>query len=191
MRPHLYRFTDMPGFQDEFDEAYREAMAALKEPGVPMVIHEPSFILPGKGEMMIRNNVRIDSFCKLEVGQGLYIGEFVHIASFSHIGGGGGITEIEEYVGISSGVKVISGTNRIDRISPSISAPSSLMGAKRCKTVIKRFAFLATNAVVLPGVTIGEGAVLAAGAVATKDIPAWEIWGGVPAVFMDRRVVRR
>ena len=34
---------------------------------------------------------------------------------------------------------------------------------------------------ILPGVTIGEGAVVAGGAVVTKDIPSFEIWGGVPA----------
>ncbi len=34
---------------------------------------------------------------------------------------------------------------------------------------------------ILPGVTIGDGAIIAAGAVVTKDVPAREVWGGVPA----------
>ena len=38
-----------------------------------------------------------------------------------------------------------------------------------------------TGAIVLQGVKIGDGAVVAAGAVVTKDIPANEVWGGVPA----------
>ena len=37
------------------------------------------------------------------------------------------------------------------------------------------------NVTVLRGVTIGDGAVIAAGAVVNKDVPAGEIWGGVPA----------
>ena len=40
---------------------------------------------------------------------------------------------------------------------------------------------------VLQGVNIGNGAVVAAGAVVTKDIPENEVWGGVPARFIRKR----
>lgn len=40
---------------------------------------------------------------------------------------------------------------------------------------------LATNSVMLPGTSLGVGAIAAAGSVVTKPIPAWEIWSGVPA----------
>ena len=42
--------------------------------------------------------------------------------------------------------------------------------------------FVGTNAMILKGVTIGDRAVIAAGSVVSKDIPAGEIWGGNPAV---------
>lgn len=47
--------------------------------------------------------------------------------------------------------------------------------------VIKRNAWIGAAATILPGVTIGENAVVAAGAVVTKDVPANTIVGGVPA----------
>ncbi|MCU7549563.1 hypothetical protein OCK74_10585 [Chitinophagaceae bacterium LB-8] len=51
-----------------------------------------------------------------------------------------------------------------------------------CKPiVIKRNAWIGAAATILPGVTIGENAVVAAGAVVSKDVPANTIVGGVPA----------
>lgn len=44
------------------------------------------------------------------------------------------------------------------------------------------------GAQIMSGVTIGRGAVVAAGAVVTKDIPPYEVWGGVPAKKIKERV---
>ena len=53
--------------------------------------------------------------------------------------------------------------------------------------VIEDDVWLGTHVVVLPGVTIGKGSIVAAGAVVNKDIPPYEIWGGVPAKFLKAR----
>ena len=51
-----------------------------------------------------------------------------------------------------------------------------------CKPVrIKRNAWIGLNATILPGVTVGENAIVAAGAVVTKDVPDNALVGGVPA----------
>ncbi len=47
-----------------------------------------------------------------------------------------------------------------------------------------------TGAIVLPGVTIGEGAVVAAGAVVTKDVEPWTIVGGNPAKLIGKRELK-
>lgn len=47
--------------------------------------------------------------------------------------------------------------------------------------LVKKNAWLEMNVTICPGVTIGEYAVVAAGAVVTKDVPAYAVVGGVPA----------
>ena len=50
--------------------------------------------------------------------------------------------------------------------------------------------WIGARAIILPGVTIGEGAVVAAGAVVTKDVEPWAVVGGNPAKFIKKRVLK-
>ncbi|MEZ0243280.1 MAG: WcaF family extracellular polysaccharide biosynthesis acetyltransferase [Sphingomonas sp.] len=50
-------------------------------------------------------------------------------------------------------------------------------------------AWVAARAVVGPGVTIGRGAVLGLGSVATRDLDAWTVYAGIPATAIKQRVV--
>lgn len=52
---------------------------------------------------------------------------------------------------------------------------------------IDDYVFIGPRAIILPGVTIGKGAVVAAGAVVTKDVTPFEIVGGVPAKVIGER----
>jgi len=47
--------------------------------------------------------------------------------------------------------------------------------------------WIGTHVVILPGVSIGDGAIIGAGSVVTKDVPPYEIWGGVPACHLKKR----
>lgn len=51
-------------------------------------------------------------------------------------------------------------------------------------------AWVAAWSTILPGVTIGEGAVVAAGAVVSKDVEPWTVVGGNPAKFIKKRVLQ-
>lgn len=51
-------------------------------------------------------------------------------------------------------------------------------------------AWAGARSVLMPGVTLGAGAIAAAGSVVSKDIPAWEIHAGNPAKFAKQRVLR-
>lgn len=148
----------------------------------PCVLLNPDVI-------MIGENCRIDSFCKLEGGLGLHIGPFVHVASFVHLNIGGGYLLIGEHAAFASGSRVITGGNRPNGRSMSACSPSDLQVLKSNEVRIGAYAAVLSGAIILPGVTLGEGAVAAAGAVVTKDIPAWEIWAGNPAHFLAKRVV--
>ena len=55
---------------------------------------------------------------------------------------------------------------------------------KLLKTVIKKGASLGANCTILCGITIGENAMIGAGSVVTKDVPAGQVWAGNPARFI-------
>ena len=52
---------------------------------------------------------------------------------------------------------------------------------------IGAWADIGTNAVILPGVTVGKGAIVGAGSVVTRDVPAFAIVAGSPARFLRWR----
>ncbi|MFV5690288.1 acyltransferase [Flavobacterium sp. ZT3R25] len=59
--------------------------------------------------------------------------------------------------------------------------------APKNEIVLEEDVWLGCNVVVLIGVKIGKGAVIAAGSIVNKNIPSYEIWGGVPAKKIGKR----
>jgi len=146
----------------------------------PLIVLQPS-------QVEIGEHTRIDSFVKIEGGMSVKIGRYVHISSFVHLNIGGGWLEIGDYVAITSGARILSGSNTRAGISMSSAAPQQLQIVERGKTVIGKYAFVGSGATVLPGVSLGVGAVLGAGGVATHSIPDGEIWMGIPARKVSER----
>ena len=83
-------------------------------------------------------------------------------------------------VDISSEVRIYTEEHNID--SPSF----RVMGGK---VIIEDWVYIGARVIVLPNVTIGEGAVVASGAVVTKNIEPWTLVGGVPAHYIRKRPV--
>lgn len=93
------------------------------------------------------------------------------IGGHSLLDGRGGI-QIGKHVNISSYVRLITGSHDVK---------DSKFKASFEPIIIRDYAWVASNATILQGVEIGEGSVVAAGAVVASDIPPYEIWGGIPA----------
>ena len=64
---------------------------------------------------------------------------------------------------------------------PNVSRIVDYVNSKKGKITIEKDAWIGTGVVILPDVTIGEGAVVGANAVVTKDVPPYTVVGGIPA----------
>lgn len=116
----------------------------------------------------IREKTEIGDFCSIgtlsDIQGCIRMGDYVRLHSNVHIGQ---LTEIDDYVWIYPYVVT---TN--DPYPPM----GILIGSHICK-----YAQIATGAIILPGKTIGENALVSAGALVTKDVPPETIAVGVPA----------
>jgi acetyltransferase-like isoleucine patch superfamily enzyme len=153
------------------------------------VLLDTELIISGAENISISEYTWIDSSCRLDAILGdISIGKRVHIAHGSILSGGGGLI-IEDYVGLSAGAKIYSHTE-VPREGKRMSGPMIPWRYKAFisePVILKKDSFIGANAVVLPGVTIGEGAVVGANSLVTKSIPDYKIAIGIPAKVIGRR----
>lgn len=102
---------------------------------------------------------------RVKFGKGVFIN---HSAILSASGG----IEFEDGVSIAPGVRIATINHDFNERHTKYTYG---------KVTIKRNAWIGMNVTICPGVTVGEYAVVAAGAVLTKDVPAYAVVGGVPA----------
>ena len=129
----------------------------------------------------IGDRVQIATHCAIFSREGgvagkVQIGDGTHIGDHSIIDCAANVTIGKE---VAIGPNCVLYTHDHDYTSESAAA---WKGPLICKDiVIEDGAWVGSGVTLLPGVTIGKRAVIAAGAVVTKDVPAHTIWGGIPA----------
>ncbi len=135
----------------------------------------------------IGNSVIIDDFVLLMGGKKTSIGDFVHIGSFTLITGGGEFL-MEDFSGLSGGIKVYTGNEDYSGgclTNPTVPFPYRV--PTRSCVKIKKHAIIGANAIILPGVIIGEGSVVGANSLVIKDCKPWTVYGGSPAKELKSR----
>lgn len=122
----------------------------------------------------IRSSVSIWAPWNLVLGDYVSIGQHAHIYSVDKI-------VLQTKVCISQGAYLCTASHDImKQCNPLITSP----------ICVKSFAWVAADAFVGMGVTIGEGAVVGARAAVFKDVEPWTVVGGNPAKFIKKRVIK-
>lgn len=122
--------------------------------------------------------VIIDDFVLIYAKKKIKIKNYVHIASFSSITGGGEVL-MDDFSVISSGVRILSGTDDFKgRGFGNSSISNKFRNLETGKVTLNKFVIVGANSVILPNVEIGEGASVGAGSVVTKNLKPWGIYVG-------------
>ncbi|MBI2500542.1 MAG: acyltransferase [Deltaproteobacteria bacterium] len=120
---------------------------------------------------------RFNNSPRLMVGDGSYIGRFVHINAYDSV-------VLEESVLVSDRVYITDVHHRYHESQ----TPIMEQGVMKPRPVrLKRGCWIGVGAVIMPGVTIGQNAIVAANAVVTRDLPDNMIARGVPARNYDKK----
>ena len=172
------------------EKSVRVALPSRVFIGDRVFIGEYSYIDPKtiSTKIVLGNDVYISRLCRLSSGSSEdYIGEViiedsVHVGQNCFLDGAGKLK-----IGKDSmlGPNVIFFTGDHDFRDPTV--PIRFQGGIPKPIIVEEDVWLGANVIVLGGVTIGKGSVIAAGSVVTKDIPPYSIAVGTPAKVVGQR----
>lgn len=145
--------------------------------------HESSYV---DDDVQIGDGTRIWYFCHVQsgavIGENCSLGQNVNVANNVRIGND---VKIQNNVSVYEGVEledgVFCGPSCVftNDLTPRARYPKGTSAYKR--TLVKEGASIGANATVVCGHTIGRSAMIAAGAVVTKDVPDYALVAGIPA----------
>lgn len=136
-----------------------------------------NFLYKNIFHMNIGKNVVIYYGAEIRAPWNIHIGEGTVIGDKAILDGRSGI-KIGKNVNFSTGVWIWTNQHKVNDIS---------FGIEGKPVIIEDRVWLSNRTIILPGVTVGEGAVVAAGAVVTKSVEPFVIAGGVPARKIGER----
>ena len=111
--------------------------------------------------------------CNYEIGRDVYIGEDLIIVDV--------LKDMSANLIIGDRVSISPRVTFVLHSAPNWSKIRNYGYDKKGRIVIKNDAWIGTGAVILPGVEIGEGAIVGANSVVTKNVPDYTVVGGAPA----------
>ena len=126
----------------------------------------------GKG-LVLKPAVNIKYPWNLTIGENCWIGENVWIDNLSQV-------TIENNVCLSQGAMLLCGNHNYKEVT---------FDLKVEPIIIKTGAWLGAKTIVCPGVTIGSHSILSVGSIATKDLEAYCIYKGNPALKINDRII--
>lgn len=134
-----------------------------------------NYVCQGEGRLAIEGDLSMFSIDKTS-----------HLKSNTYIECSGGVS-IGRYFHTGRGLTIFSVSHNYDY--PSKIPYDEVILYK--PVVIKDFVWCGANVIILPGVIVGEGAILAAGAVISKDVPDYAVVGGNPMKILKYRDVEQ
>lgn len=126
--------------------------------------------------------IRGTNFYGGEIGEGLSVGDYSNIGPYCYIGCSGYI-EIGKNVMMSPRVSIYSENHNFGMTG----IPMKEQGVTRGTVTIEDDCWIASHSVILSGVKVGRGAIVAAGSVVTKDAAPYSIVAGSPAKEISKR----
>jgi acetyltransferase-like isoleucine patch superfamily enzyme len=148
-------------------------------------IGESCIISPGspKGEVRFESDIFLAPLCGFKAfGGKISIGKHVHFSRNTFVNARGDV-EIGQDCLFGPNV-VLMTTNHV---FTDVNIPIRRQGVQSAAIKIENDVWLGSNALVMPGVTIKTGAVVAAGAVVTRNVPEFSVAAGVPAKIIKKR----
>lgn len=158
--------------------------------GIPYIYISRSGTCKIGNQCMIASS-RLSSISGAEMKTKIEIRYGATLTLGNNVGISGGTLFCEEAITVDDNVKIGFGTHIYDTDFHSLDAKDRLSKedarkAKKKPVHIGKNVFVGTQCIILKGVNIGDNAVIAAGSVVVKDIPANEVWGGNPAKFIRK-----